>query len=343
MRVSEKAKQKKIGRWLALVLGVAGTFGWIRVRKYLYRLVVRRLAMLDRVINETTPEQEGLPYEEIWFKSRDGLKLHGWFIPASVENRPGKATIIVGHGHGGSKVTDLRYASLFLRGGYSVFMFDFRGHGQSDGPIGTSMGYWERYDVAGAVDWLLGRGLNRLGMFGISMGGAIAILATAENPHIKTVVVDSAYSHLPRSIAAELNNMWGVPFWLARPLGWYGYRMLSQHQGFSWREGHPADVVAKIAPRPILIIHPDEDRLTRVENGHILYKKAHHPKELWIQPGLSHAQGYEVYGLEYERRIIEFLNRVDWNAAPSFVPPERTLDGKSVPQPESEQSLTPSY
>lgn len=326
-----KNKERKTGRWLALSLGIAGLGGLYQARKTLYSFAIRRLALVRRIVDEKTPAEEGLAYEEIWFKSRDGLKLHGWYIPAP--DGPGKATIIMGHGHAGSKVADLHYAAFFRRGGYSVFMFDFRGHGQSDGPLGTSMGYWERYDVAGAVDWLLGRGLDRLAMFGISMGGSIAILAAAENPHIKAVVADSPYAHLRRSIAAELNNMTGLPLWLMRPVGWWGYRVLAGHHGFDWREGHPAEVVAKLAPRPLFIIHAQEDRLTRVENAHVLFKAARHPKELWIQPGIGHVEGYGVYGPEYERRVLEFLDKVDWQTPAPPLSPEHTLDGKLVATP----------
>jgi len=328
MKVREK--RRSIRPWLFAGVGLATVTGTVGLRRFLYRTTVRRLAELDRLTSEKTPTQEGLPFEEIWFKSRDGLKLHGWFIPAAGDEAQGKATIIMGHGHGGSKVADLHYAAFFRRGGYSVFMLDFRGHGLSEGPRGTSMGYYERYDVAGAVDWLLGRGLNRLGMFGISMGAAIAVLAAAENPHIQAIVLDSAYGYLSRSIAAELNKMWGCPLWLGRAMGWYGYRLLAAHHGFSPRLGHPANEIAKISPRPIFIIHAQEDRLTRIENAHILYKKASQPKELWIQPGIGHVEGYGKYGAEYERRVLDFLNRVNWQAIAAPTVPTQTMDGRLI-------------
>jgi fermentation-respiration switch protein FrsA (DUF1100 family) len=301
------------------------------LRDYLYRITLRRVVMLDRVVSKKTPEEEGLSFEEVWFRSRDGLKLHGWYLPA-VGNGSGKATIIMGHGHGGSKVADLHYAAFFRQGGYSVFMLDFRGHGKSEGPKGTSMGYWERYDVAGAVDWLLGQGLTRMGMFGISMGAAIAILSAAENPHIKAVVADSAFAYLPSSIASEIKNSFGLPHWLARPLSWWAYTVVAQHHGFSPREGHPAEVVAKIAPRPLFLIHAEDDTLTLVENAYILFKRANHSKELWIQPGIGHVDGYGKFGTRYEQRVLDFLDRVDWEATFEPAPPEQTLDGKLVAQ-----------
>ncbi|MEI6046666.1 MAG: alpha/beta fold hydrolase [Chloroflexota bacterium] len=314
-------------KWIALGLSLAGTGSAFVLRNYVYRKAIRRLVMLNRFLSEKTPKEAGLPFEEVWFKSRDGLKLHGWFIPAQ-DSLAGKATIIMGHGHSGSKVADLHYAAFFRQGGYSVFMLDFRGHGQSEGPKGTSMGYWERYDIAGVVDWLLGRGLTRFGIFGISMGAAIAILAAAENPLIKAVVADSAYAHLPRAISHEIQRSYGLPVWLAQPLGWWAYAMVAKHHGFSFWEGHSAEVVAKIAPRPLLIIHAEEDNVTPVENAQILFQRALHPKELWIQPGIGHVEGYNKFGVRYEQRVLEFLDRVNWQATTAPLPSQPTLDGK---------------
>ncbi len=315
--------------FLAFLSG--GTKLILNFRRFLQRTVVKRLALVNRALEERTPTAENLPFEEVWFKSRDGLKLHGWFIPVRVES-PAKATIIMGHGHGGSKVYDLAYASFFHGGGYNVFMLDFRGHGQSEGPLGTSMGYWERYDIAGAVDWLLGRDLDQIGIFGISMGGSIAILAAAENPNIKAVVADSAYAHLRRSIAAEINNMTNLPIWMVRPLGWMGYYLLASHHGFSSREGNPASVISKISPRPLFLIHAENDRLTRLENARVLFKLAKEPKELWLQPGIGHVEGYTHFGREYEKRVLDFFNRVDWETPLSSRPPEFTLDGHPIPR-----------
>lgn len=311
--------------------GVATGLAWWLVRARLKRVVLNRLALFPRVVGPRTPQDLEMAFEEVWFPARDGLKLHGWFIQASAEGvTPKNITIIAGHGHTSNKEPDLEYAAIFYRAGYNVFMFDFRGHGRSEGLRGASMGYWERLDVHGAVDWLLGQGQTRFAAFGISMGASILIMGAAENPYIRAVIADSPYAQLHRSIAAEINNIYHIPLWLAGPLSRYAWRILARHHHFPPRQSSPADYVAAIAPRPLFIIHGEADRLTPPENAYILYELAGWPKELWIQPEVAHAQCYSVYGLEYERRVLKFLAAVEWEAPLVLKAPERTLEGIKV-------------
>lgn len=311
-----------------LGIGAAAGLGVVWLRRQIKRKVLTRLALFPRVIGERTPQEIGLAFEEVWFASRDGLKLHGWFIPGREGGTaPKNVTVIMGHGHAGNKEPDLEYARFFQQAGYNVFMFDFRGHGRSEGPRGSSMGYWERLDVHGAVDYLLGRGQERFAVFGISMGASILIMAAAENPYIRAVIADSAYAHLHRSIAAEINNLYRAPMWLARLLAQYAWNIFAGHHRFPTKSTSPADYIAQIAPRPVLLIHGDQDKITRIENAYILHKMAKQPKEMWIQPGVPHAAGYTSYGPAYERRVLDFLSRVDWEAEPELKAPERTLDG----------------
>ncbi len=304
----------------------------LKLQNFARTITLRRLALFPRYLAERTPGELGLPFEEVWFESRDGLKLHGWYIPSPATGvaAPKNVTILMGHGHTTSKEPDLEYARFFHQAGYNVFTFDFRGHGRSEGPQGSSVGYWEKLDVHGAVDWLIGRGQERIAAFGISMGAAILIMATAENPFIRAVIADSAFAQLYRSIAAEINNMWRLPLWLARPLGYYSWRILAAHHRFPLKASSPADYVAAISPRPLLLIHGDQDRLTRVENAYLLSRLSAPPTQLWIQPGLGHVQGYQTYGPAYEKRLLDFLATVDWQKPLDLPAPSITLDGIRV-------------
>jgi dipeptidyl aminopeptidase/acylaminoacyl peptidase len=273
-----------------------------------------------------------MQFEEVWFYARDGVKLHGWFIqPPASFNR--NITVLLGHGHSGNKEPDLDYAKFLHDAGYNVFMFDFRGHGRSEEAGGASMGHHERLDVHGAVDWLVGRGQTRLAAMGFSMGASILIMAAAENPLIRAVVADSAYAHLYRSISAEINNMWRIPMWLGRPLGHYAWRIHANYHRFAHRNGSPANYVKQIAPRRLLLIHGEKDRLTRLENAHILYELAADPKELWVLPELGHSVGLATLGQVYIQRVLDFLASVDWDMPLELSAPSQTLDGLLTTNP----------
>ena len=316
-------------KWVKASLGLAGLGITIRLRAAIHQMTLNRLALLPRIIGERTPDQLGMPYQEVWFPARDGVRLHGWFISDDSTDRH-NITIIMAHGHAGNKEPDLEYALFFYNAGYNVFMFDFRGHGRSEGPHGTSMGYWEKLDVHGAVDWLLGRGQDRLAAFGISMGASVLIMAAAENPYIRAVIADSPYAQTPRAIAAQMNNLWGVPMWITRLLAAWAWRIMASHHNFALKGTSPADAVAAIAPRPLLLIHGEADRLTRVENFYMLQKRAGQPLETWLQPRVGHVGGYLAYGREYERRILAFLDTIDWYNDPVLPAPTVTLDGVQV-------------
>src|SRR6185369_7667751 len=108
--------------------------------------------------------------------------------------------------HGGNKHTTLPLAGM-LYPDYNVLLLDHRGHGDSGG-LRTTIGYEERLDVHAAVDVLVERGLGPVGIFGMSMGAATAILAAAEDERIAAIVADSPYARLRWAVArsAELRG-----------------------------------------------------------------------------------------------------------------------------------------
>jgi fermentation-respiration switch protein FrsA (DUF1100 family) len=289
-----------------------------RFRQY----AVNRLSMVPRELAKQNPLNYGMPYEEVDFFSRDSLRLSGWYIPALAPNGQimgiisNSPTIIVAHGYRKSKASYLEFAHWLWMAGYNVFMLDFRGHGYSEGPRGTSIGYMERLDVLGAVDYLNQRGLRRLGIVGVSMGAAAAILAASENQYLRAVVADSSYSHLYRSITNQIGTLYKVPRFPAAPVARWAFDAIAEHHGFKSELANPADYVHLIAPRPLFLIHGEADSLTGVVNSRILYKKAQGPKELWTIPGVEHVKAFKARPDEYRQRVLDFFAKVQWQANP---------------------------
>src|SRR3990170_3409555 len=116
-----------------------------------------------------SPAAYGLAYEDVEFPSAvDGIVLKGWLIDS-----PGTKTIVVMHGRNSVRdepnVGILELAQALVGQGYDVLTFDFRAHGESGGTR-YALGQFEVRDVAGALDYLKGRGVREVGVIGYSMG-----------------------------------------------------------------------------------------------------------------------------------------------------------------------------
>ena len=266
---------------------------------------------------EGSPSDYGLPYLEVIFPSRDGLRLHGWFIPSERSPLPSladddwsggsKGTVIFCHGRFGSKDPDLKYAPFFRQAGYNTFLFDFRGHGRSEGRY-SSFGYHERLDLLGAIDLLQSKGISRFGVLGFSLGGAVGIATAAQCEAIVAVVSDGGFTELRKVVEAGSRKK-GFPALLAAlvvPLIlWIAGRRL----GCDLSEADPRRWVDKITPRALFLIHGVEDPYISIEDVRRLYEAAGEAKELWIVAGAGHRQADEVQPTEYRRRLLGFFDR----------------------------------
>ena len=265
----------------------------------------------------SSPADYGLPFTEVLFPSRDGLILHGWFVPAegvatsSQTDKDwaagSKGTIVLGHGRFGSKDPDLKYVPWLREAGYSCLLFDFRGHGRSEGDY-TSFGYHERKDLLGAIDLLKSKGINTVGVLGFSLRGAVGISTAAECDDILAVVADGAFVELRITLARGAQER-GFPQWLVRPLGPFILWLAGRRVGADLTESEPLRWVYRIAPRALFVIHGEDDPYISVDDARRLYDRAGEPKELWIAQGAGHRRVDEVYPDEYQERVVGFFDR----------------------------------
>ncbi len=251
----------------------------------------------------TTPADYGLSFEAISFNARDGFKLRGWFIPAP--NPQG--TIVLCHGYAGECSPDLKYAPLLYHARFNTLFFDFRGHGMSDGNY-TSLVSFERDDLLAALDYLRARDIARVGLFGLSMGGAIALATAPLSPMVVGVVSDCAFSALWRIVQRAAIRR-GVPALLAPALARLVVLLASLRLHANLFSADPIHWVGRIAPRPTLIMHGAQDQDVPVVEAQRLFQAAREPKELWIVPNAPHREIETVVPEEYRRRVVEFFER----------------------------------
>jgi fermentation-respiration switch protein FrsA (DUF1100 family) len=279
------------------VLVLAGV-GWIGAERGIHPSLTSDLPRL-----EDYPRLQAA-LENVEFQSKDGTPLRGWFIPGESPK-----TIILLHGFTDIRDKMLPHADFLHTAGYSVLLFDFRSRGESGGDAVT-MGYHERGDVQGAVAYLKSRPDSDgedLGILGVSMGAATAILAAVETPELKAVVSESSFKSVDSAIADSFEHFIDLPAFPFAPITVF---IIERRLGINTAQVVPEEVVGLISPRPLFLIHGEDDGTIRPENGEAIYSAAREPKEdLWLIPGAGHAEGAEIAPVEYGRRVVRFFDR----------------------------------
>lgn len=263
------------------------------------------------------PSVYQLQFEAVRIPMADGLTLDGWFIPEENAER----TILVCHGAGANKGNFVWFLSALAHEGYNVAFFDFRAHGASDGRT-TTYGIRERLDVRAAVDWLKRErpGQSRVVVgLGSSQGAMALALATAEDPRIEAVVLDSPFvspRELVRGHAARLPVIGPLAAdWLLA--------LASLQTGTNFFAASAEKAVATMGDRPVLVIHGDGDILMPATHSQRLYDAAKGPQEIWFGPG-THSNIVTADPTGYRERVFGFLEK---HLGP--IPGRRVRYGKS--------------
>ena len=287
-----------VGRAAGIAVGAYLAFIGVRGSKLLVHPDVRPF-LPDPVDAPASPADLGLRFESVRLATDDGVALAGWFIPAARETR---TAVVVLHGFSGNRLPELAAFVPWLRERHHVLQLDFRGHGES-GPGRVTLGTHERRDVAAAVRHLEERGLGPIGLFGVSMGAAAAILAAPELA-VSAVVADAAFAEVHHPIASRMRQV-------GYPMAGIGSQLIVA--GAALRVGSrlldPIHAIARIAPRALLLIAPRDDQLISWRQSVRLYDAAGEPKELWVVDGAGHAEAYAVAPEAYRSRVLAFLER----------------------------------
>ena len=212
------------------------------------------------------------------------------------------------HGWGDNK-GELLAVTHFLNSacGFNLFYFDNRSHGESGGNI-TTIGCLEVLDFQAAMGYLREHRpqcLKRLGVFGLSMGAAVAAMAVPGHPEVKAIVLESPFTDYRQVVRRWAWNNLRVPYF---PLTMIVLWLLRLRVGREDVDSYsPIRFISRVAPRPVLFIGGAEDRLMPPNNVRALYAAAQAPKELWMIPEASHGKCRELAGPEYDRRLMEFF------------------------------------
>jgi len=261
----------------------------------------------------TKPERSELPvfsanivpeYDSISFRDiNNEVTLKGWFFISPESNK----TIILAHGYGSNRLPfgedTIGLIKSFLNEGYNLMTFDFRNSGESEGDV-TSVGYFEKSDLLGAIEYAKKRGSDEIVLLGFSMGASTAILAAAESQDVDAVIADSPFSDLTSYLDENLSVWSNLPSFFNKTT-LFTMKLLT---GVDTKDVSPVNEIGKIYPRPVLLIHSTDDELIPVKHSYILKEASGDNVELWETSGASHIKTYKEYPDEYIKKVLDFIN-----------------------------------
>ncbi len=252
------------------------------------------------------PEQFDLKYEKVAFRTPDGLTLSGWFM-ASPSGR--RETLVICHGWGDNKGQILEQ-SLFLtrKEGFNLLYFDFRGHGES-APSPVTMGKLELRDLTAALDYLKDKRPScaaSVGLFGVSMGAAVAAMGLAGHPELKAAVLESPFADFRQVIRRWAWNHFRVPFF---PLVLLTTWLAEKRSGFPDILSFSPEAFIGKSKTPVLVIAGSADLLMPPEDVRRIYERAGGPKDFLVIAGGGHGHCREAAPAEYDARVSAFLRK----------------------------------
>ena len=256
-----------------------------------------------------------MPLEEVWFQAADGARLFGWYVEAQAD-RP---VILWCHGNAGNIINRLENLRELYRIGLSVFIFDYRGYGRSQGRP-SEEGLYQ--DALGAHDYLTRTRMilpERIVLFGRSLGAAVAGELAVQKP-AAGLILESSF---PSIEAVAKFHYGGVPV--------------------HWLLGADFKLIDRLPQLSLLklIIHGDKDDIIPLELGRQVFEAAKPPKSFYVIPGADHNNTYQIGGAAYFRRCAEFvqaairlrsLSDIDRSTAANDLQPSASFSARNNPQ-----------
>ncbi|MEW6419687.1 MAG: alpha/beta hydrolase [Nitrospirota bacterium] len=266
---------------MIFVIFISLFLGYLVILGFVY---VRQGSMIYYPVREisNTPRDIGLDFEEVTLKTKDGVTISAWYIPARHE----RGVVLFCHGNAGNISHRLDSIRIFHDLKLSVLIFDYRGYGKSeDSP--TEEGTY--LDAESAWDYLVNSkhiSPEKIILFGRSLGSAIAA-EIALNHKAGALIVESGFTSIP-----DFGRRF-FPYLPVRLIARYHYSTI--------------DKVNKI-DIPKLFIHSPQDEIIPFEHGMSLFEKASKPKE-FLQIKGSHNEGFLISGRVYIEGLDEFISK----------------------------------
>jgi len=228
-----------------------------------------------------SPKDIALDYSSVHITTSDGVRLHGWWVPAN----PERGVVLFFHGNAGNISDRLDSIRIFHELDLSVFIFDYRGYGQSEGEPSEQGTYrdgeaaWRYLADERHVD------PTRIVMFGRSLGAAVAAeIALQHRP--RALILESAFTSIRAMARAAMPWLPVGPFLRTR------YETLRK---------------VRAVECPILVVHSRDDEIVPFEQGKALFDAAREPKA-FLELRYGHNEGFILSGNTYTDGLEKFVS-----------------------------------
>ena len=303
---------RRVGLLIVAVI-VLFIFGWVPY--YLAGVATqRRFVYTDRENAGLTPASFAIAFEDVSFRSSDGVPLAGWWVGAP----DAKRTVVMVHGLNRSRIEMVRRVPFVHGEGWNALVMDLRRHGASGGTL-TTFGAKEKADVEAAVALARERAPGPVVLWGVSLGAASVMLAAAEDPQVAGVICDSSYRSLDDTLRHHLHlfrnfRPWlrVVPVWPVADevLFWMGRRGAFDPAVVDVRAA-----AARLSGRPALFVANSEDVRMPKEIAFELGAAAGPSAEVLVVPGKSHGGAWRDGTAAYQAAARVLLQKAQQHSA----------------------------
>lgn len=295
-------------RWL-LGLCVSGALAVPIVLIGLPNLVVYNLVSPKPHAIPPRSELGAYPVEEVTLTTSDGVALSGWHVRV-----PGTKAVVLLHGIAANRLQHLAKAELYTQLGYSVLLYDARGHGTSqDVPI--TGGWNERLDLEAAMAYMRGQGYAHVGANGFSMGAATIAFAEKDAVAPDFAVIESCYLDVDTLIHNAVAGL-HLPSACAQPVLW----RMSEKLGFSVEQMSPLNYLESLKAPTMMLLGDSEFQVSEAQAQRMFAACGAAQKEMHVFKKAGHEVFSQTQPELYKEYLSTFLAKVekDW-AGPAAI------------------------
>ncbi len=249
-----------------------------------------------RHLSPHTPQDLGLPYQDITLTTKDEVNLSAWWIPAAKDTN---TAVIIGHGYPMDKGNVLPLTA-FLHDEHHLLYYDHRSFGESEGS--TTLGRDETYDVETAITHALNRDeVTHVAAWGFSLSASTTLLT--DDARTACTIAEAPFADIQTLLETHYKMLGPLKGPLARMTLWYARTLFKL-------DANDADLTQHLTPEgpPALLIHGENDKQIPPDHSQRIQHTLQDRATLWLVPNAGHGTAQHENPQAYQERIRTFLN-----------------------------------